>query len=206
VLRLERGLSLCRSMNNRQELAFVTAFFGLGLPWSGRSDEGISLLREGLAQAAEIEFTASRSWLLGLLSEAYRCGGHLHRGRETALEALELAGRYREAGWEAWAHFMLAQATAQGSGSGPAPPAAYAALARAEELAARLGLRPLRARCQLARAEFLEHEHKAEAAASLATARRMMDEIGVSGWLALHATSSACPGPRPTIRSDVTTR
>jgi hypothetical protein len=54
----------------------------------------------------------------------------------------------------------------------------------AAEQAAQLGLRPLSARCELALGRLYEQKHDQSAAtAKFGTARTMMEEMGMTGWL-----------------------
>jgi class 3 adenylate cyclase/tetratricopeptide (TPR) repeat protein len=176
VVRLEHGFTLCKVMNFRLELPFASGFLGAAYALSGRHEEGIALLRQGIDVLASIKMVANMALLLGLLARAQRVSGQAAPARDAAAQALELARRYGEPGWEAWALLELGEIDAQLGAPGAARDSIDAAAAKADAL----GLRPLRAYCDLAISRIDELEgDAARAQRHRSAALAAMRELGM---------------------------
>jgi tetratricopeptide (TPR) repeat protein len=116
----------------------VASTLGSARLLEGRVAEALPLLEEAAQHGRAIGFMHGHSLVLGLLADGYPQAGRPEDASRTAGEALELARKHGERGWEAWALRAL------GGISGD--PAHYGA---ALALAVELGMRPLQAHCHL---------------------------------------------------------
>jgi len=143
---------------------------------SGRIAEGLALLERAAGHAEAIGFTYSQALFVGMLGEGRLLAGDVAGAAERAESALELARRYGQRGWQAWALRLGAEVAARREPLDLATIEARFADARA--LAAELAMRPLLAHCRLglgaayARAGMKERAQE-EAAAALAEYRAM---------------------------------
>jgi class 3 adenylate cyclase len=182
VARLEHGFSLCKAMNFRQEIPFVSAFLGFAYALAGRMDDAVVLLRQGVEAAAALKMMANREWLLGLLSEGCLLAGQVEAANDAADQALDFARQYREAGWEAWGLFHKGEVLSQ---RGPqALSEAGSVLELARSRAESLRLRPLAARCELSlgklRGRTGDHPRRRQ---HMEAAISEMREMGMQHWL-----------------------
>jgi tetratricopeptide (TPR) repeat protein len=152
IERLEHGLGLCKVMNFRLDTPLASGFLGAAYALSGRHEEGIGLIQQGLEVLDSIKVAANKALLLGLLARAQCAYGQLTPARESAAEALALARQYGERGWEAWALLALGEIDSSSGALAVARNGIEAAVAGAGEL----GLRPLLAHCDLALADVLD--------------------------------------------------
>lgn len=181
VARLEQGFALCKAMNFRLDIPFVSAFLGYAYALSGRCDDALVLLKQGVDSAASLKMMANRAWLLGLLSEGRLIAGQTEAAVGAADEALEFARQYREAGWEAWALFHKGEAIGQRpEGTVEAAMLLDQARTRAREFA----MQPLVARCDLILARLYGGAgDRARSRQHADAARRAMREMGMQRWL-----------------------
>jgi hypothetical protein len=112
------------------------------------------------------------SLVLALLAQGYLQGGRLDEAARTAGEALTLARKLGERGWEAWTLYVLAELSVERKDAEAA--VGYGA---ALTLATELGMRPLQAHCHrgLARATGADGE--------ATTAGGLYRAMGMSRWL-----------------------
>jgi predicted ATPase/class 3 adenylate cyclase len=181
VARLEQGFALCKAMNFRLDIPFVSAFLGYAYALTGRCEDALVLLKQGVDAAASLKMMANRAWLLGLLSEGRLIAGQAEAAVEAADEALEFARQYREAGWEAWALFHKGEALGQRSERSAE---ATALLEQARARAHALGMRPLAARCDLSLAKLhVGAGDQARSRQHVEAARKALREMGMQRWL-----------------------
>jgi tetratricopeptide (TPR) repeat protein len=181
VARLEQGFALCKAMNFRLDIPFVSAFLGYAYALTGRCEDALVLLKQGVDAAASLKMMANRAWLLGLLSEGRLIAGQPGAAVEAADEALEFARQYREAGWEAWALFHKGEALGQRSERSAE---ATALLEQARARAHALGMRPLAARCDLSLAKLhVGAGDQARSRQHVEAARKALREMGMQRWL-----------------------
>src|SRR5207245_9615479 len=107
---------------------------------TGRTAEALPLLEEAAAHDRSIGFLHGHSLVLALLARGYLRAGRLDDADRTAGEALALARKLGERGWEAWTHYVLGERAAEQS-AGEAAGRYRAGLALATEA----GMRPLEA-------------------------------------------------------------
>ena len=139
---------------------------------AGRTAEALPLLEEAVAHDRSIGFLHGHSLVLALLAHGYLRAGRLDDAARTAGDALTLARRLGERGWEAWTLWVLGELAVE---RGDAEAAAH--YQGAQQLAVELGMRPLQAHCHagLARATGAEPE-RAQAAA-------LYRALGMTRWL-----------------------
>jgi tetratricopeptide (TPR) repeat protein len=139
---------------------------------AGRTAEALPLLEEAAAHDRSIGFLHGHSLVLALLAQGYLRAGRLDAAARTAGEALALARKLGERGWEAWTHWVLGELAVERK-AGEAAGHYRAALALATEL----GMRPLQAHCHrgLARVTGADAEH--------ALATDLYREMGMAHWL-----------------------
>jgi tetratricopeptide (TPR) repeat protein len=113
--------------------------------WSGRLEEGISLLQQGLTafESADIGFFHSISVVQ--LGEAYLLADQVEDARACADRAVRLARERGERGHEAWALRLLGEVASHQNR--PSVATAEAQYGAAMALAYELGMRPLVAHC-----------------------------------------------------------
>jgi predicted ATPase len=93
--------ALCREHGFALLLAGGQVLSGWGLTWQGRMDEGIDLMRQGLADWQATGALSHRPFHLALLAEALGRGARVEEGLAALDEALALADRTEERFWEA---------------------------------------------------------------------------------------------------------
>jgi len=175
---LEPSLPLCET-NSDLAVYFSRTASSLGEAYvrSGRVAEGLALLERAAGHAEAIGFTYSQSLFVGMLGAGRLVAGDVARATQGAESALELARRYGQRGWEAWARRLGAEVAARRAPSDLAT--VEARFAEATALATELAMRPLRAHCRLglgaayARADM--KERALEAVASAGAEYRAMD-------------------------------
>jgi len=110
---------------------------------AGRTAEGLPLLEQAAEHGQSIGFMHGHSLVLALLAQGYLRAGRFDDAARTAGEALALARKLDERGWEAWTLYVLGELAA-----GRAPAEATARYREALALASALGMRPLQAHCK----------------------------------------------------------
>ena len=180
--RLERGFALCKAMNFRLDIPFVSAFLGSAYALAGRLQEGIPLLQQAVDATTSMKLVSNRSWLLMQLGEANLMAGRADEASALVDQALDLAGRHEESGWEAWGLHLKGEIHAHS-----ARPALEKALDAYNEAAARaeaLKMKPLLAHCDLGRGRVYSRAgDKAEANRHLNAAVAGMREMDMRFWL-----------------------
>ena len=111
---------------------------------AGRMAEAVPLLEEAVAHAESIGFMHGHSLVLAMLAEGYLRVGRLDDASRVAGDALTLARKLGERGWEAWTLRLVGEIALECSPA-DAEPHYREASTRATEL----GMRPLLAHCRL---------------------------------------------------------
>jgi tetratricopeptide (TPR) repeat protein len=156
----------------------------LALAWAygGHGAEAIPIVQQAADDADARRQAASYSHVLGLLAEVLFLAGRGTEAAETTTRALDLFRRQRERGHEARALWLLAEIQARGE---PSAPEAETTYAEASTLSETLGMRPLRARCELGLARLLARTGRADRArAAFEITRAWFHELGMSADLA----------------------
>jgi tetratricopeptide (TPR) repeat protein len=172
---LEATLPLCEEGSDLAVYFSRTASsLGLAYVMSGRIAEGVGLLERAAAHASAIGFAYGHALVVGMLGEGRLLAGDLDEAARRAAEAVALARKYGQRGWEAWALRLHGEhALALG-----APDVADAHFAEAMSLGGERGMRPLLAHCRLGlgHVRALGHDRaraRAEITAALAEYRAM---------------------------------
>lgn len=142
---LEGTLPLCEEGSDLAMYFSRTASsLGLAYVLSDRVREGLALLERTAARVAAIGFAYGHALVVGMLGEGLLAAGDVDGAARRAEEAVEVARRHAQRGWEAWAlqlqgHTALARS---------AHDAAAIRFAEAIALAEERGMRPLLAHCR----------------------------------------------------------
>jgi len=180
---LERAYALSRVHDMPAYRPRISAQLGLAWALGGRAAEAVPIVERAAAAATARRQIATYSHVLLLQAEVYLLADRFSEATETTRRALDLFRRQRERGHEARALWLSAEIAARGE-----PPAAHGAeraYAEASALSDALGMRPLRARCELGRALLLARTGRSERAqGALEIARACLRELGMSADLA----------------------
>jgi tetratricopeptide (TPR) repeat protein len=178
---VERAVAQCREWNITSHTPIALASLGHVYAWSGRTEDGISCLRQALTTYESAGIGYHHSISVAQLGEAYLLADQVENARACADRAVMLARGRGERGYEAWAlrllgdiashHGRLDVATAEGH---------YGA---AMNLAAALEMRPLLAHCHFGLGRLYRRTGNLEQAQQhLITARAMYAETGMTYW------------------------
>jgi class 3 adenylate cyclase/tetratricopeptide (TPR) repeat protein len=178
---LERALELCEVGHVPFWFPLIGVWLGSAYAQSGRMDEALPLLKRAVDQHAAIGLAGVHALFLTLQGEAMLLAGQIEEARRLADEALAMARNFRERGHQAWALHLLADVHAQQEP--PDVAAAEGSYLEAITLATELGMRPLLARCHLDLGRLYRRAGRAEASATLATARVGLEELDMQRWV-----------------------
>jgi DNA-binding SARP family transcriptional activator len=140
---LERSCELCPAEEFPRWFAVIAGHLGAAYALAGRIAEGLPLLE----RAAAFERSGHRARLLSYLGEAYLGAGRLAEAAGVGRQALAVSRQRTERGIEGWILRLLGEIASRRD-----PPdiaTAQAQLGQALALSDELGMRPLRAHCQL---------------------------------------------------------
>ena len=180
---LERAYSLCRSHDMPAYRPRISAQLGLAWALGGRAAEAVPIVEQAAAEATARQQTATYSHVLLLQAEVYLLADRVGEAMEITRRALALVRRQHERGHEARALWLSAEIATRGEPS--AAHGAETAYAEASALCDALGMRPLRARCELGRARLLARTGRSDRARStLETAIAWLRELGMGADLA----------------------
>src|SRR5262249_13671878 len=143
----ERAVALCRDWNFILLSPIATAFLGHVYARSGRTDEGISWLKQALAAYESAGIGYYQSLSVVQLGEGYLLADQVEDARACAERAVALARDRGERGYEAWALRLLGEIASHQDPPDVATTEAHYGAAMA--LASELGMRPLTAHCHL---------------------------------------------------------
>ena len=179
---LERAVAQCREWNTPSHTPIALASLGHVYAQSGRVEEGLSYLHQGLNAYEAAGIRIHHSLSVAQLGAAYLLADRMDDARACAERALMLARGRGERGNEAWAlHLMGEVASHHARPDVPTAAAHYgAAMAQADEL----DMRPLVAHCHrgLGRLHARTGMPK-QAQEHLTTAKAMYGEMGMTCWL-----------------------
>jgi cytochrome P450 len=187
---LERSAQITRQAGFVPLFLLTASDLGLAYARSGRVAEGLVLLEQVVEQSGRIEVVPTHTRAQMYIAEAYLLAGRAADARQAAERALDLIRRHDQRFGEPETLKILGDVHAAAEPDAPAP--AEACYREALALAARLEMRPLVARCELALgALLLRAGRRAEAAATLARARATLAELGMRRWADQAAATSA---------------
>jgi tetratricopeptide (TPR) repeat protein len=204
ALLLERAVALYREWNNALLTPTALASLGHVYAWSGRQEEGVSLLQQAntaheSARSGRFEegisslqqgLTAFESAGIGYfhsisvvqLGEAYLLADQVEDARGCADRAVLLARQRGERGYEAWALRLLGEIASHQSRPDVTTAAAHygASMALADDL----GMRPLAAHCHRGLGTLYTKIGRLEQAhAELSTAIELYRAMAMTFWL-----------------------
>jgi tetratricopeptide (TPR) repeat protein len=110
----------------------------------GRAPHGIPLVRDAIAAQERAGTYLDRSWLVGTLAEVLLRAGRLDEAATVGGQALELAERHGERGWEGLIRRTLGLIALERGDRD----AALEHFDEAQEIAEQLGMMPLVERCR----------------------------------------------------------
>src|SRR5499426_2632248 len=172
---LEKGHAICRERDVAMMTPLLASYLGWVYALSSRVEDGLALIRAGLAGIEPLGFRVYEALGQAQLAESLVIGNRLDEARQAATRALELSRARGQRAYEASALRMLGEINARRD-----PPDADAAedhYLQALALADDLGMRPLAAHCHLGLGRLKQaREH-------LATARAMYREMDMRFWL-----------------------
>jgi len=177
---LERGLHLAERLQIHGWSNSLMCRLGYAYALTGRGTEGIALMVASLDRIATTRggHAKATTWL----AEGYLLSGQIDDALRLASEALDLARRLGERGYEVMALHGLAEVVGRKD-----PPDVETAIGRYREattMATELGMRPLAAHCHLGLGKLYRRTGKRDAARGhLATATTMYREMGMMYWL-----------------------
>ena len=187
---LERGLELCRNVPFlyppiAADLAIVYAF-------SGRTSAAVELAHEAVTRGEKGGRLGRLSLIVSHLSEVCHLAGQSQAAATRAAWALELARERGELGNQVYALRLSGQLAAERE-----PPDVESAkrnFGEALDLAERLSMRPLLARCHLGLGRL--HRRFGETGAAehhLTAASRLFEDMGMTFWLGRLALDRVAP-------------
>ena len=190
IVVLEASLPLCETSSDLAVYFSRTASsLGEAYAGSGRIAEGLTLLDRAAGHADTLGFSYSQALVLGMLGAGRLLAGDVTAAAEPAASGLQLARRFGQRGWEAWALRLLADVAARAEPFDLA--VAERRFAEAAALAGILGMRPLLAHCRLGQGTaYLRAGDKERAQAEIAAALAEYRALGMPSWVARAETAS----------------
>jgi DNA-binding SARP family transcriptional activator len=175
---LERGVALVR---DRRRSSPVIGTLGHTYAVAGRIHDGLALLEEARAALDSVGFALLKSRLLAHLGEACLLAGRVDDALGFADQALRLARQRGERGDEAWTLRLHGEIHSRRH---PCELERAAGSYRmAQDLAHRLGMRPLSAHCHLGLGRLYRRAGKPEADGYVSLATTMYREMGMPFWV-----------------------
>ena len=141
---IEPAVALCRSLDNRFLLSWVTGALGTACVRTDRRADAIILLEQTIDGYIAMKVVCTRAQSMSRLAEAYLDVGRVGEALELAQQSLALARANREGDREAWCLKVLGDIQAHELAEAVHAGEAYR---QALVLATELGLRPLVAHC-----------------------------------------------------------
>jgi class 3 adenylate cyclase/tetratricopeptide (TPR) repeat protein len=179
---LERAVALCGDWNIMLLSPTATAFLGHVYARSGRTVDGVSLLKQALTARESSGIGLFQSLIVAQLAEAYLLADQVEDARICADRAVMLAREHGELGYEVWALRLLGEIASHPHRTDVATAKAHYRAAMA--LASELGMRPLVAHCHLGLGKLYRQTGKREQAhGALTTANTMYREMNMQYWL-----------------------
>ena len=160
----------------------MAADLGVATAHTGRVDEGLAMVGEGVARARALGRIGRLSLLVTHLGAVSLLAGRQGAALELGREALHLAVTRKERGNHVYALWLLGTIAAQEGASGAARSQDH--LRRAVALADELGMRSMRARCLLALGlGARDAGDESQARAHLAEAVVLLRAMRMAHWL-----------------------
>jgi predicted ATPase/class 3 adenylate cyclase len=179
---LEHAVALCRDWNITLLTPIAMASLGHVYAWSGRVEEGVSLLQEALTAYESAGIGWWHSLSVAQLGEVYLLAEQVEDARACADRAVRLTRERGERGHEAWAMRLLGEVAAHQSRPDGATVEAHYSTAMA--LASELGMRPLAAHCHLGLGTlYAKIRRREQAHPELSTAIDLYRAMGMTFWL-----------------------
>ena len=190
IVVLEASLPLCETSSDLAVYFSRTASsLGEAYARSGRITEGLTLLDRAAGHADTLGFSYSQALVLGMLGAGRLLAGDVAAAAEPAASGLQLARRFGQRGWEAWALRLLADVAAQAAPFDLA--VAEGHFAEATALAGALGMRPLLAHCRLGQGTaYARAGDKERAQAEIEAALAEYRVMDMPSWVARAETAS----------------
>ncbi len=178
---LDRGIVFSREMDLTAWLPMLLCARGVAHARSGRVEDGLVLLEEGVRRAGALRILSRHALRLTWLAECYLIAGRVDAAAELADQAQRLAAEHAEQGYAALAARMAGEVAAR-AGQGTRAAERYTdALARARALQ----MRPLEALCHLGLGELARGAGDGAAATEqLTVAVGLLREMDMRHWLA----------------------
>lgn len=174
---LEKAVNLCRTFAISILVPWCATTLGLAYAQTGRFDEAISLLQEGIKSGNDLRLTRFQPLRVSMLANAYHLMGEKEKALATAKTALDLAVRYQEKGPEAWALYFIAES------NNSMPTAEHENLVALDK-AQTLGMRPLAAHCHLGLGKlYAKIKQPNQAREEVSRAVAMYEEMGMTFYL-----------------------
>ena len=177
---LDRGIAYSREMDLTAWLPMLLCARGVAHARSGRVEDGLRLLEEGVRRASALRILSRHALRLAWLAEGYLLAGRVDDAAGVADQAQRLAAEHAEQGYAAMALRMVGESAAR-AGQGTRAAALYAdALSRARALE----MRPLEALCHLGLGELaLRAGDGAAAKEWLTGAVALLREMDMRHWV-----------------------
>jgi tetratricopeptide (TPR) repeat protein len=188
---LERAVALVRDRRRSSQVLWT---LGHTYVVAGRLRDGLTLLEDARAGLDPAGSELLKSRLLEHLGEACLLAGRVEEGLGFADQALHIARRRGQRGYEAWTLRLHGEVYSQRH------PFEFERAERsyrmALDLAHRLGMRPLSAHCHLSLSRLYQRTGKPEADEHLSAATTMYREMEMSFWLEKAQAASDSPSSR----------
>jgi tetratricopeptide (TPR) repeat protein len=179
---LERAVAHCREWNITSYKAIAMASLGHVYAWSGRIEEGVSLLQQALNAYESAGIGDIYSQGVEQLGEAYLLADQVDNAHAWADRAVMLTRGRGERSYEAWTLRLLGDIASHHAN--PDMAAAVAHYGAAMTLASELEMRPLVTHCHFGLGKLYRRTGKREQAQEhLTTATAMYGEMGMRFWL-----------------------
>jgi DNA-binding NtrC family response regulator/tetratricopeptide (TPR) repeat protein len=180
---LESALKVIRARTIPTWYPWTEAARGYALALSGHARQAVPLLEHALKRAGEMPFLVGQSQWLAWLAHSHLLAGRSDEAGRLGHEALRLARRRGERGYEAWVLRILGEiASIRDLGVPGGPEGFYFDALR---LATELGMRPLAAHCHLGLGKLYHRTGaREEAKEHLTIATAMYREMDMGFWLA----------------------
>jgi DNA-binding SARP family transcriptional activator len=176
----EQTLDLSRDIHRRFYRIFA-GFLALAYAQAGRLEEAVAMTAEGMARIETMQYFRARPKYLEMQGMVMLAAGRRDEAERSAMAALASAQEQAERGHEGWALRLLGELACHQTPPDVDRAATY--YGQAEAIARELCMRPLRARCHLARAELYASTGKSDAArGELAVANELFAAMAMTGW------------------------
>jgi tetratricopeptide (TPR) repeat protein len=178
----ERTLYRCRVGHIPLGARLLASALGYAYILSGRVDDGVLLLEQAVRETEELEIFFRYALWLAWLGEAYLLAGRADDAGEIASRAVSHANTHKERGHQAYALRLVGEVAAHSRR--PDIEQAEIAYHQAITIADTLGMRPLRAHCQLGLGELYRGVGQMQQAeVELVAARELFRSMEMTFWV-----------------------